>query len=143
MGSGRSDLADWRSSGSGDDCPGEMFLDFERTANHTLLSTKDMHKTTTSPWMTNWRSCVCVRARRPGRVDGSRRADAVSVCSCADRCVRETSRSMEPSALDRNVLCANKQQGAVGSDARTRAAHLGRRGTSSVPRHCFACTKAQ
>jgi hypothetical protein len=41
MGSGRSDLADWSSSGSGDDCPGEMFLDFERTANHTLLSKKD------------------------------------------------------------------------------------------------------
>lgn len=27
---------------------------------------------------------------------------------------------MEPSALDRNVLCANKQQCTVGSDARTR-----------------------
>jgi hypothetical protein len=68
MGSGRRDLADWRSSGSGDDCPGEMFLDFERTANHTLLSTKDMHKTTTSSLMTNWCSCVCVVRADPGEL---------------------------------------------------------------------------
>ena len=68
MGSGRRDLADWRSSGSGDDCSGEMFFDFERTANHTLLSTQDMHKTTTSPWMTHWRSCVCVRAADPSEL---------------------------------------------------------------------------
>ncbi len=64
MGNGR-DLADWRSSSSGDDCPGERFWDFERTANHTLLSiiTKDMHKTTPSPWMTAGEAvCEFVRA---------------------------------------------------------------------------------
>ena len=49
---------------------------------------------------------VCARVSEPGSVFGTRCAGPVSVSSCADRCVWETSR-MEPSALDRNVLCAS------------------------------------